>query len=486
MAYFNFDESTLKSSSDEETRTQKLLAKLDEVINDDKLARNLRKAQKEKEKRERDERKRRAHKDSRNDLDNLQNLQNRGRESVRSKIYTPDDLSMNSMSLTENRRKSSADNLSIAEQFMLDRELKRKANLDRVNVKTINKSHSGNNVTGNIAGNSNAPDMAARLHGQRHTGSSSRIEDGFDILEPFIKGTIAQWTKWLRHFERVVVLRSTDRNMGWGHFLCKKLVGDIANLTRQWYSDGMPYVNIAANVTDYVAMNNVADEQTPVEQFQKATMKVDETIPLFACRLKALFDECYEEDVSTQRILTNKFLSGLPLGLSVNLTRKIEEEELKTGAKKDWQTIVRWAAFSSQSYAATIKSTGQSKVHEATGPQKIKVKNQNDHIQSQGYAETLVDMSNKFNEANFEDQNGAPSAPPLCFYCNYPGHRALECWRRLGATCLVCGGMDHDTAACPKRRPRSVRKKFICCSLDGKTKPIYDCYNCTIDKCKKH
>ncbi|MQL69809.1 hypothetical protein Taro_002126 [Colocasia esculenta] len=35
-----------------------------------------------------------------------------------------------------------------------------------------------------------------------------------------------------------------------------------------------------------------------------------------------------------------------------------------------------------------------------------------------------------------------------CKFCDKPGHRAEECWKKLGA-CLKCGGRDHRIPNCP-------------------------------------
>ncbi|MQL91155.1 hypothetical protein Taro_023759 [Colocasia esculenta] len=35
-----------------------------------------------------------------------------------------------------------------------------------------------------------------------------------------------------------------------------------------------------------------------------------------------------------------------------------------------------------------------------------------------------------------------------CKFCDKPGHRAEECWKKLGA-CLRCGGRDHCIPDCP-------------------------------------
>ncbi|MQM13729.1 hypothetical protein Taro_046654 [Colocasia esculenta] len=35
-----------------------------------------------------------------------------------------------------------------------------------------------------------------------------------------------------------------------------------------------------------------------------------------------------------------------------------------------------------------------------------------------------------------------------CKFCDKPGHRAEECWKKLGA-CLKCGGRDHRIPDCP-------------------------------------
>ena len=35
-----------------------------------------------------------------------------------------------------------------------------------------------------------------------------------------------------------------------------------------------------------------------------------------------------------------------------------------------------------------------------------------------------------------------------CKFCDKPGHRADECWKKLGA-CLRCGGRDHRIPDCP-------------------------------------
>ncbi|MQM05660.1 hypothetical protein Taro_038476 [Colocasia esculenta] len=43
-----------------------------------------------------------------------------------------------------------------------------------------------------------------------------------------------------------------------------------------------------------------------------------------------------------------------------------------------------------------------------------------------------------------------------CKFCDKPGHRAEECWKKLGA-CLRCGGRDHRIPDCPMMKDQLGR-----------------------------
>ncbi|MQL85251.1 hypothetical protein Taro_017768 [Colocasia esculenta] len=43
-----------------------------------------------------------------------------------------------------------------------------------------------------------------------------------------------------------------------------------------------------------------------------------------------------------------------------------------------------------------------------------------------------------------------------CKFCDKPGHRAKQCWKKLGA-CLRCGGRDHRIPDCPMMKDKPGR-----------------------------
>ncbi|MQM14413.1 hypothetical protein Taro_047344 [Colocasia esculenta] len=61
-----------------------------------------------------------------------------------------------------------------------------------------------------------------------------------------------------------------------------------------------------------------------------------------------------------------------------------------------------------------------------------------------------------------------------CKFCDKPGHRAKECWKKLGA-CLRCGGRDHHIPDCPilKDQP-SKAQNFD----SNKNSDVIVCYEC--------
>ncbi|MQM16768.1 hypothetical protein Taro_049729 [Colocasia esculenta] len=47
-----------------------------------------------------------------------------------------------------------------------------------------------------------------------------------------------------------------------------------------------------------------------------------------------------------------------------------------------------------------------------------------------------------------------------CNFCNKPGHRAEECWKKVGA-CLRCGSRDHRLPNCPMLRNQAGRNQAV-------------------------
>ncbi|MQL69877.1 hypothetical protein Taro_002180 [Colocasia esculenta] len=47
-----------------------------------------------------------------------------------------------------------------------------------------------------------------------------------------------------------------------------------------------------------------------------------------------------------------------------------------------------------------------------------------------------------------------------CKFCDKPGHRAEECWKKLGA-CLKCGGCDHCIPDCPMLKDQPGRAQNV-------------------------
>ncbi|MQL84802.1 hypothetical protein Taro_017312 [Colocasia esculenta] len=47
-----------------------------------------------------------------------------------------------------------------------------------------------------------------------------------------------------------------------------------------------------------------------------------------------------------------------------------------------------------------------------------------------------------------------------CKFCDKPGHRAEECWKKLGA-CLKCGGRDHRIPDCPMLKDQPGRAQNV-------------------------
>ncbi|MQL83922.1 hypothetical protein Taro_016419 [Colocasia esculenta] len=47
-----------------------------------------------------------------------------------------------------------------------------------------------------------------------------------------------------------------------------------------------------------------------------------------------------------------------------------------------------------------------------------------------------------------------------CKFCDKPGHRAEECWKKLGA-CLRCGGRDHCIPDCPMMKDQPGRAQNV-------------------------
>ncbi|MQM16575.1 hypothetical protein Taro_049532, partial [Colocasia esculenta] len=47
-----------------------------------------------------------------------------------------------------------------------------------------------------------------------------------------------------------------------------------------------------------------------------------------------------------------------------------------------------------------------------------------------------------------------------CKFCDKPGHRVEECWKKLGA-CLRCGGRDHHIPDCPMMKDQPGRAQNI-------------------------
>ncbi|MQL75086.1 hypothetical protein Taro_007436 [Colocasia esculenta] len=45
-----------------------------------------------------------------------------------------------------------------------------------------------------------------------------------------------------------------------------------------------------------------------------------------------------------------------------------------------------------------------------------------------------------------------------CKFCDKPGHRAEECWKKIGA-CLRCGGRDHHIPDCPMLKDQPGRAR---------------------------
>ncbi|MQL69944.1 hypothetical protein Taro_002236 [Colocasia esculenta] len=75
-------------------------------------------------------------------------------------------------------------------------------------------------------------------------------------------------------------------------------------------------------------------------------------------------------------------------------------------------------------------------------------------------APTFRSNNNNFNSNNKRPNAGRDAAGDKivkmegrqlsenCKFCDKPGHRAEECWKKLGA-CLRCGGRDHHIPDCP-------------------------------------
>ncbi|MQL71257.1 hypothetical protein Taro_003598 [Colocasia esculenta] len=57
-----------------------------------------------------------------------------------------------------------------------------------------------------------------------------------------------------------------------------------------------------------------------------------------------------------------------------------------------------------------------------------------------------------------------------CKFCDKPGHRAEECWKKLGA-CLRCGGRDHRIPDCPMMKDQPALKLG-----DWRLHPVLYCY----------
>ncbi|MQM11649.1 hypothetical protein Taro_044558 [Colocasia esculenta] len=68
--------------------------------------------------------------------------------------------------------------------------------------------------------------------------------------------------------------------------------------------------------------------------------------------------------------------------------------------------------------------------------------------------------NNNFNNNNKKRLNAGREFAENCKFCDKPGHRAEECWKKIGA-CLRCGGRDHRIPDCPMMKDQPGKTQNV-------------------------
>jgi len=216
-----------------------------------------------------------------------------------------------------------------------------------------------------------------------------------------------------------------------------------------------------------------------MKRFEKAQMKLHESLWLYATRLERAFRLAYpSRNVEYSKTLRRKFIGTVSKSFRKHLTTAQSIRRMN-GQDLTWSNIL--SLSSEQDAQANVTDTAEEpeeiEVLACAPPlvsdpsrRSMSLGRAHDSHQTKGNSKPFQFSSaaQEFHPSSDVRNSGAfnrsASAHPLsrssfrsstggrtCYYCKRVGHVKANC-RRLNGLCLACGSADHRIAACPHRQ----------------------------------
>ena len=248
---------------------------------------------------------------------------------------------------------------------------------------------------------------------------------------------------FLKEFEEYCSCSFRGSREMWIPELGRFLDGDIQGIYKSLRTSSSSYDEIRRDLLNWQKNDAENLEREIRRKFDKATIKVGESLKSYATRLEQAFRRAHPgRDVEKSKTLKNKFLDSIPKSLRKQFSAT-ENVYMLLGQKITWLNLVTLVGRIEQDNATTDASADEidSTKHEL---KRLPL----------NYVHAVQSDNRSWNASAPEWRPRDASPSPVrgsCFHCGKTGHVQSGC-RKLNRLCFACGSANHRIANCPERK----------------------------------
>ena len=298
-------------------------------------------------------------------------------------------------------------------------------------------------------------------------------------------------TKFFERYERYCSCQFSDEKDDWVELLGEFLEGEMKQIYRNAKKNEKPYHHIKAKLIDWYAATKRTMGINKKQEFENARMRPGESVFSYAFRLQELAETAFPDiPIEENRELKKKFANTAPTDFVKFLREQnIMKKELG-GENITWKQVkvrasVREDHVKSMKVKAThgleqedyldVNFTQTRATREKTyqrqdggdNPDRGEWKQQSwrktENRKPYEHQETVGAQSSyrgnfmrgrgrgpRGNNGRGSHQGSQSRAPPVCYWCEKPGHLQRDCYV-MHRCCYSCGGEGHFVRECPSR-----------------------------------
>ena len=283
--------------------------------------------------------------------------------------------------------------------------------------------------------------------------------------EPYDRSSGQSFSAFLVLFEDYCRHSFKGSESLWVAELGRFLTGDMYRAFNAHKSPDDSYLVVKTKLLKWYSESKSRREAGSKAMFTRASMRVDESVRLYAARLENLFRSAFPGGkVESSKTLLEKFLKSIPRKYRKQIKSALSWGEAFSGKSLGWSQVVKLVGGLEEALASDKSSDDEESAFEVmrSVARPISVNKREASTQCNSAGEVLMPQTHSEQQQVLSrEQSGSRFQPvgfgererqltAVCHFCGKLGHMQRDCRRKHGL-CLVCGSRDHQVAECPRR-----------------------------------